>query len=139
MNRAMSKEALEELRSIPLFVGCNDKELAEIKKLADEIDIKAGEVIFRQGAFGQDAFVLLSGAVTVSVGGNEVAHLTVGSHFGELAPLDHLPRSATVTAQSDARLLVFGAREFSSLLGAHPTVSRKMMSDLAHLAREAQG
>ena len=139
MNRAMSKEALEELRSIPLFVGCNDKELAEIKKLADEIDIKAGEVIFRQGAFGQDAFVLLSGAVTVSVGGNEVAHLTTGSHFGELAPLDHLPRSATVTAQSDARLLVFGAREFSSLLGAHPTVSRKMMSDLAHLAREAQG
>ncbi len=138
MNRAMSKEALEELRSIPLFSGCSDKELGEIKKLADEVGIKAGEVIVRQGAFGQDAFVILSGAVTVSVGGNQVAELTAGSHFGELAPLDHLPRSATVTAQTDARVLVFGAREFSSLLSTHPTVSRKMMTDLAHRAREAQ-
>ncbi len=138
MSRSIPKEALDELRAIPLFGGCTDKELGEIKKLADEVDIKNGDVIVRQGAFGQDVFVLLTGSVTVSHGGVEVAQLAAGSHFGELAPLDHLPRSATVTALSDARLLVFGAREFSTLLGAHPTVSRKMMSDLAQQAREAQ-
>jgi CRP/FNR family transcriptional regulator, cyclic AMP receptor protein len=137
MSRAISKEALEELRAVPLFEGCSDKELTEIKKLADEVDIKAGEVIVRQGAFGTDAFVLLNGSVTVSVHGSEVATLQTGAHFGELAPLDHMPRSATVTALSDSRVLVFGGREFSSLLGAHPAVSRKMMADLAHRAREA--
>jgi CRP/FNR family transcriptional regulator, cyclic AMP receptor protein len=136
MSQSASKQLLEDLRSIPLFASCTDKELAQIKRLADEVDIAAGTMIVRQGAFGSEAYVLISGSVAVSVNGNGVAKLTDGAYFGELAPLDHLPRSATVTALSDVRALVFSAREFSTLLADHAGVNRKLLAEYAHRLRE---
>jgi CRP/FNR family transcriptional regulator, cyclic AMP receptor protein len=137
MSRTASKHQLEDLRTISLFESCSDKELTELTRLYDEVNIEAGQVIVRQGAFGQEAFMLLSGAVTVIINGEQVAMLSEGTYFGELAPLDHSPRSATVTAVTDARLFVFGAREFATLLSDHPSVSRKLLADMAHRVRSA--
>jgi CRP/FNR family transcriptional regulator, cyclic AMP receptor protein len=136
MSHSASKQLLEDLHTVHLFSSCTDKELAQIKRLADEIDVPANTMIVRQGAFGQEAYVLLSGTVTVSVNGTKVAELTDGSYFGELSPLDHHPRSATVTSSSDARLLVFNAREFSTMLAQNPGVNRKLLADLALRLRE---
>jgi CRP-like cAMP-binding protein len=136
MSRTASKQQLEDLRSISLFESLSDKELSTIARLYDEVEIAAGQVIVRQGAFGQEAFALASGSVTVTVNGEQVATLAPGSYFGELSPLDHSPRSATVTAVTDARLFVFGPREFATLLSDHPGVSRKMLADMAHRVRE---
>jgi CRP-like cAMP-binding protein len=136
MSSSASKQLLEDLRTVPLFEACTDKELTQIKRLGDEIIIPAGSVIVRQGAFGQEAYVILSGSVSVSVSGTDVATLTDGSYFGELAPLDHLPRSATVTATTEVRALVFNSREFSTLLAEHSAVNRKLLSDYAHRLRD---
>jgi CRP/FNR family transcriptional regulator, cyclic AMP receptor protein len=136
MSQSASKQLLEDLRAVPLFSACTDKELSQIKRLADEVIIPAETVIVRQGAFGQEAYVLLSGSVSVTVSGSEVATLTDGAYFGELAPLDHLPRSATVTATTEVRTLVFNSREFSTLLTEHAAVNRKLLADYAHRLRE---
>ena len=50
-----------------------------------------------------------------------------GSFFGEMALLDQGPRSATVTAETDMRLLVLGSREFSALINEVPQVAVRIM------------
>jgi CRP-like cAMP-binding protein len=55
---------------------------------------------------------------------------------GELALLDHGPRTATVTAATDLRVLVLGAREFSGIVDEVPTIAHKLMRSLAARIRE---
>jgi CRP/FNR family transcriptional regulator, cyclic AMP receptor protein len=61
-----------------------------------------------------------------------------GEVFGELALLDQAPRSATVTADSEMRLLVLNAREFATLLDDHPSVRRNVLAAVASRLREAE-
>ena len=66
--------------------------------------------------------MILDGEASASRGGVPVATLGPGDFFGELGLLDGPRRTATVTATTPMRLLVVGAREFRSMLGAFPTV-----------------
>jgi CRP/FNR family transcriptional regulator, cyclic AMP receptor protein len=135
MSRIASKHQLEDLRAVPLFAASSDKELASIARLGDQVSIPAGQIVVRQGAFGQEFYVLLSGTATVEISGEPVAELQAGSYFGEFAPIDHSPRSATVTAHTDSTLMVFGPREFSSLLSEHPSINRRLLADFTRRLR----
>jgi CRP-like cAMP-binding protein len=69
-------------------------------------------------------------------GGERVATLGPGDYFGELALLDHGPRSATVIAETDMRLFVLGQREFAGLVETVPGLAAKLLPGLAHRLRE---
>ena len=66
-----------------------------------------------------------------------MATLGPGQYFGEMALLDRLPRSATVTSETDMDLLVLGQRQFNGILDAVPALSRKMLAAMATRLREA--
>jgi CRP/FNR family transcriptional regulator, cyclic AMP receptor protein len=70
--------------------------------------------------------------------GKGSAVLGPGSFFGEMSLLDQGPRSATVRAETDMRLLVLGSREFSSLVQEVPIVAVRMMRGLAERLRDAE-
>ena len=70
--------------------------------------------------------------------GVEVATLTDGQSFGELALLDKGPRSATVVASSEMTVLVLGQREFSAVLDEVPGIAHKLLRVLAIRLREAE-
>ena len=60
-----------------------------------------------------------------------------GDFFGELSLLDQQPRSATVQAVTDMKLLVLGQAQFAGLLETIPTLASKLLKTMAHRLREA--
>lgn len=118
---------IDRLASIPLFAGARPRELEMIAKLCTEVDVPAGRTLCREGEHGQEFFVLESGTVQVSVGGRQVATLGAGDFFGELALLDAGPRTATVTAETDVRVLVVSRPEFVGMLEEEPFIAVRML------------
>lgn len=133
----MARQAhLDNLATVPLFAACSKKELQAVAKASDEVELPAGRDLCEQGAIGREAFVIMEGEAVVRRNGRKVATLGPGDCFGELALLDHGPRTATVTAQSDMRVLVLGAREFAAIVDEVPSIGSKLLKTLAGRIRE---
>jgi CRP-like cAMP-binding protein len=129
---ALGRNAKVELiKSVPLFARCSKKELAEVAKLADEIDFGPGKELIREGALGREFFVLVEGSVDVRRKGRKVNSLGPGDFFGEIALVAHTPRTATVTTASEVDLLVITAQSFTTLLGHQPAIASKVLAALA--------
>lgn len=128
-------EKLELLRRIPLFNACNPRQIQRIGMLADEVDVPDGKVLMRQGETGHDMMIVVSGQVSVDRDGQRINTLGPGDFFGELALVDGGPRTATVTAEAPARLLVVGHRDFHSLMDEFPEIAAQVMNALAHRVR----
>ena len=79
--------------------------------------------IIREGDPGETFYIVESGAVAVTRGGQPVRTLDApGDGFGEIALLRDIPRTATVTAVTDTVLLTLGRREFLAAVTGHPVV-----------------
>ena len=89
-----------------------------------------------QGDVGREAFVILEGSAEVRRNGTTVATLTSGACFGELALLDNGPRTATVIAATDLKVLVIGAREFAAIVNDVTPIAHKLLKSLATRIRE---
>jgi CRP/FNR family transcriptional regulator, cyclic AMP receptor protein len=126
------------LENVRLFSTCNKRELARIASLVDEVEAPKGKVLVRQGDTGQECFVIAEGKAKATMRGKGTAVLGPGSFFGEMSLLDQGPRSATVTAETDMRLLVLGSREFSALVNEVPVVAVRIMRGLAERLRAAE-
>jgi len=129
---------VDRLSQVQLFSALSRRDLARIAVLTEEIEVPAGKVLIRQGDPGREAFVISAGRAKATIRGKGTAKLGPGECFGEMALLDSAPRSATVTAESDMRLLVLGSREFSTLIEDVPVVGRRVMAALAQRVREAE-
>jgi len=132
---ASKKHHLDTLRSVALFSGCNNKELEKVARASDEISMTAGTLIVDQGQTGREAFVVMSGEVTVKRNNRKVATLGPGDVVGELSLLDHGPRTATAICETDATLLVIDQRRFLSVIDDVPAISHKLLSSLASRIR----
>jgi CRP-like cAMP-binding protein len=104
------------LHGVPWLADCTEEQLTEVAKLAEHLDIQAGEVILREGRLGRELFVIIDGTATVTRAGRVVNVLGAGDYFGELAAIEAQPRSATVTATTDLRVLIIGPREFDAMM-----------------------
>ncbi len=124
-------EKVELVRHVPLFSQCSKRELAEIAGIADEIDLREGKVLIREGERGREFFVLLDGSAEVTKDGRRVNTLGAGDFFGEIALVSHSPRTATVTATSPVHTLVITERSFRRLLDEVPEIQRKVLLALA--------
>ena len=134
---ASRTEHLGHLAEVPLFSACTRKDLEKISRASDEVEVKAGRVLVEQGRPGHEFFLILEGEATVRRDNRKVATLTKGQYFGELSLLDRGPRTATVTADTDMRVLVLGQREFLGVLDDVPGLSYKILRIMAHRLREA--
>jgi len=83
-----------------------------------------GEQVIREGDPGDSMFVIMSGGVEVTAGGDggqvRIATLGPGDYFGEMSLMTGSPRVATVTTLGETRLLEVGKESFRSILAAHP-------------------
>lgn len=130
------EEYLNHLASVPLFSGCTTKELREIAKATVELTLDEGKEFVTQGDVGREAFVIVEGTAEVVRGGEVIATLGPGDCVGELALLDHGPRTASVRAKTPLTVLVLGPREFSGLLDEVPALTHKILASLASRVRE---
>lgn len=127
---------LQSLSKVSLFSSCSNKDLQKIAKAGDEVTISAGSVVVDQGQTGREAFVLLDGSAVVRRNGKKVATLGPGAVIGELSLLDHGPRTATVTAETDCTMLVISQRQFLGVIDAIPALAHKLLATLAGRIRE---
>ena len=128
---ASKKAHVENLRKVPLFNGCTNRELERIARSGDEVTMTAGTLLAEQGATGREAFIVLDGSVDVKRNGRKVAALGPGSIVGELSLLDHGPRTATVVCDTDCTLFVIDQRHFRGVLEQHPSIAMKLLATLA--------
>lgn len=130
------EQYIDHLASVPLFRGMNNKELREIAKATVELTLEADREFVTQGDVGREAFIIVEGKAEVVRNGKTIAELGPGDCVGELALLDHGPRTASVIAAGPVKVLVLGPREFSGVLDEVPTLAQKILEVLASRVRE---
>ena len=131
-------QVLDILSRMRLFAGLSDEELAVLEKLVFVNRVPVGDVVCREGDrrdFG--CFVVRGGLDIVkdNDGGGEVviAHLRPGDSMGEMALVDHEPRSATVRAAEDATLIVLTRKGIEQLRKRSPHAVSLVMENIARL------
>lgn len=129
---------VELISKVPLFAGCSKQELGLVARIADEIALPGGTSVFEQGKRGREFCVLVAGEVEIRQGPTRLRALTAGDFFGEIALILDAPRSATVTATTDVRLLVIDQAAFRRLLREVQSIQDKVLEALAsRLASES--
>jgi CRP-like cAMP-binding protein len=131
-------EGIEMLAQRPLFAGLSRKELESVAQLGVTLEIDANQVLTKEGAIGQEAFLIVSGNAHCTVGDEmEVAELGPGDFFGEMSLLDGERRSATVVADTDMTVTVFNRGEFVRLVEISPVIATELLRALASRLRAA--
>ena len=136
----MSESEIDSLKHIRLLAELDDNELAVVEKSCRWKVYDASEQIIDQHSDSRDIFFVVEGRVRVvnySLSGREITFddLDPGSHFGELAAIDGLPRSASVMALDNVHIASLPAEQFQEIILEHPTIALKLMKHLAHLVR----
>ena len=131
-----SKDHLTHLANIPLLSACSQRELQKVARVTDEVEVEANATLMEQGQLAREAFVIVSGTAEVRRDGTKVAVVGAGECVGELALLDHQPRSASVVALEPMTLLVIPSTAFTALLDDAPGLSRKLLGSLAKRIRD---
>ena len=98
--------------------------LASTDRAPETLDVTADSVVFRQNTMGDLIYVVAEGQFEIvrelPDGGEELlSTATTGEYFGEIGPVFGLPRSATVRAITDGRLIGYTVKEFRQRLGDH--------------------
>jgi MFS family permease len=132
-------EVLAVLRRVPFLAAMAPPDLERLVQGAQRVDLPAGSVVIRQGDVGDAFYVVDTGTLAVDVDG--VRRDTVlghGSGFGEIALLQGVPRTATITALEDVSLLRLERDDFLAAITGSPdgrVVAQEVAA--AHLARDS--
>ena len=129
-------EEVELLRNIPLFAKIEPSKLKLLAFTSERLTFKAGDVLFRQGDMGDAAYILIEGQAEVAVdtakGPLKVARLGKNDLVGEIAILCDVPRTATVTAETELVALRVTKDLFFRLVTEFPQIAIEIMRELAH-------
>jgi len=117
----------DTLKNIELFSELSAKELRDVAKLMTPVQVKAGRTLTVEGEPGREFMIIVEGTATVRRNGRVVATLGAGDFFGEMAVVAGVPRTATVTADTDMTLEALNRREFSTLLDESPKLAKKIL------------
>jgi CRP-like cAMP-binding protein len=125
--RRVGRDGPGRLEKIPLFEGLFTGQRRMLADLVDEVLADEGEVLMAEGMQGLEVMMIEEGAAEVHQGGERINTMGPGDFFGELAVLgDGMPRTATVTALSPVRGLVFTAHFVREIRDRLPLVGERI-------------
>jgi serine/threonine protein phosphatase PrpC len=122
-----TSDSLDLLGKLTFCKHLGRDELLKVHRYLHEVQLSAGQVVFRQGEAGQDLFLLLSGECAVEVDGQALSRVGPGGHFGEIALVSGQPRSATVVARVPTVLMRLTRDDFYDLSQRDQAVAVKML------------
>lgn len=129
------------LESLPLFRDLRPEERAAVRTVARERRFEAGQDIFREGDPGDGVYIVQSGQVEISgqlaPGQRRVfSRLGPGEIFGEMAILEHRPRSATATARIETTAWYLPRGELLTLVERSPGLALSLLQEMSRRLRE---
>jgi small-conductance mechanosensitive channel/CRP-like cAMP-binding protein len=135
---ALRAERERLLAGVDLFAALDDAHRAAVAGRTRIVEFADGETIVREGEPGGTMYIVASGRVHVvlAAGQSRVATIEPGGYFGEMSLLTGAPRSATVVAEGDVRVLEIGAEVFRQLGEASPHIVEQV--GVAAITRRAE-
>jgi len=140
MAQSHKPETIESLRAIPMFSGVSEDALESIASLMIERGFPKNKTIVEEGAPGDYMYIIVEGRVKVtklSGDGREkiLELLDVGDFFGEMSLFDEAPRSASVKAMAEVRILALARNDFLRLLSRSPDLALSVIQELTRRLR----
>jgi CRP/FNR family cyclic AMP-dependent transcriptional regulator len=122
---ADTRERIDRLRSLAVLRHLPDAKLHELTRVLAVRTVPAGVLVFEEGSVGDTMFLLAEGQVRIekrveATGFTELALLSPGDVFGEMALIERVPRSARAVAHTDATLFVLGSQDLDRWLASEP-------------------
>jgi hypothetical protein len=114
------RRELALLEAVPLFAPLSNPTLETIAANLVPLTFPAGTAVVREGETGDRFYIVESGRLETTQAGRHLSSLEQGDFFGEIALLRDVPRTATVTASSDVKLLALDRDEFVAVVTGHP-------------------
>jgi len=136
--RYVKRRSATALAGVPLFDGVSKRHLRALADASDEVTLRAGEQVMREGDLGETLYVVLEGEGKVTRAGRRVGRVGPGDFFGELSALDGGVRTATVTAETPLVALRVFRRTLLDLLKREPAFARALLKGIARRVREVQ-
>jgi CRP/FNR family cyclic AMP-dependent transcriptional regulator len=107
-----------------------------LRREADVRTFAPGEFIFSEGEIGDCMFAVLDGEVEIRKGARVLESVGAGGVFGEMALIEHLPRSADAVAKTECHVAAVGERRFTLLVQQTPYFALQIMQVLAARLRK---
>lgn len=125
------------LQNVYLFKHMSTEEVLKINHIATTEIFANGDDIFSQGDKASALFVIRYGSVRIYQTSEEndkieVALLGTGSHFGEMAFIDHEPRSASAVASEKTEVVRLDYEKLKEVLNKNPLIAVKFYESLTH-------
>ncbi len=133
----------ELLKGVDLFSALDDSLLEVISKLLIEKNFRKGEIILvEEDDSNQSLFIIAKGEVKVVLTAEDgreaiLATLKEGDFFGEMALLDGEPRSATVRAVEESRLLMIRREDFLENVRKQPELALTLLGEMSRRLRKS--
>jgi len=117
----------EMLAGLPLFSRLSERELLHVMQVAEVYQYEAGEPVVRAGEHGDQMFVALQGRLEVRSGKTTLNELGPGDHFGEMALIRNVPRSADVVAKEVSEVVSIRRSDFFEIIRSEPHIAVKLL------------
>jgi CRP-like cAMP-binding protein/Zn-dependent protease len=115
---APTLQAVAELRQLPAFATLGADDLASVLDHGEWQNVSPGDVIIEQGQEGDAFYAIRTGQMDVLQDDAAIGTLGPGRHFGEIALLNDVPRTATVIARTPARLFRLDRDGFEQVIAS---------------------
>ena len=120
------------LRSVAIFKGLDDGELARVSEVCREQEFVSGEYIFREGEAGNRLYLITEGDVRISrivpgSGEEALAILKPGALFGEMSVFDRSERSTDAISNGGTKCITIARSDFELLLDFNRDLAYKVL------------
>lgn len=129
-------ERMRFLRSVSLFSTVPSEALYSVASVTDELSFQAGEAIFHEEDPGEDLFLVMTGKVQVERKKQPLSVMGPGEPFGDLAVLDHHPRSADAVCLEPTTVLRLRGADLRELMAVRPEITERILGVVVARLRE---
>ena len=131
-------DSIEKIENLDIFDSMNREDIKVISQISTIKNFEAGKIIFDEGSFGDELFVIISGSVQISKKIKEnikrpLATLRKNGVFGEVAVISEKYRSAEASAIEDTELLSITREQFEKFVDTSPSGGRIILQELVSI------
>lgn len=111
---------MADLKKLYIFEWFDDDFIKKITNSSEEKKFKSGAIIIKEWSLSNNAYILINGIVSVTIGWNNINTIFSWDIFGEIWLVMDEPRTATIQAETDIETLVINREILSEILKRDP-------------------